>query len=116
MVIEALLFMSLFHHKDKKPVAPEVPAAPTQEQKEWNRRIEIDHKVVADAIEGARAFEADKNFAQYERPEIDAFERQLFKCTQDTDDKELDKDVDTLIDLGNAMQSMDDKLHHRQVI
>jgi hypothetical protein len=54
--------------------------------------------------------------AQYERPEIDAFERQIYVCVQDTDPMQFDKDVDILIEDGNVLMALDRALEKENVI
>jgi hypothetical protein len=108
-VLFASLFSSLFHHKKKV-------TAPTAEQVAFAALIAEDEKVVANAITGAQAFEKDVRMAQYERPEIDAFERQIYVCVQDTDPMQFDKDVDTLIEDGNVLMALDRALEKENVI
>lgn len=109
MILETVLLASFFHkHKPKV-------SAPTVEQLAFAKLLEEDNKILLNGITGAQAFEKDVKFAQYERPEIDAFERQIFKCVNDKEE-DLDADVDVLIELGNTLQALDDVLHSRNAI
>ncbi len=109
MILGAVLLISFFHHKPK-------PKAMSPDQEAFAKLIEQDRKIVINGIDGAKAFEDDKKFAQYERPEIDAFEHQLFVCFNDNDDIKLDNDVDTLMELGDKLMALDDALHKRYSI
>lgn len=108
LFLETVLILALFGHKHK-------PKTPPADEQEHIKLIAQDRKIVENGITGAEAFEADVMFAQYERPEIDAFEHQLFKCAHD-DDEHLDADVDTLIKLGDELMAVDAVLHHEEVI
>lgn len=110
MLLETVLLLSLFHHKSKPTPGP------TPEQQAFSKVIAEDHKIILNAITGARAFEKDALMAQYERPELDAFEHQIFICVNDTDDHQLDKDVDILIELGDKLMAVDKALEKEEVI
>lgn len=109
MILTAILLIGLFHHKHKPVAQPPVDSAVAQMELE-------DRKAVKDGIEGAQAFEKDTQFSKFERPELDEFEHQLFICSQDTDPLQLDKDVDILVEDGNALMALDSILHTRNVI
>jgi hypothetical protein len=109
MVLETILFIGLFHHKPKpKPLTPAEMA--------FAKLIEQDKKVYAEGIAGAAAFEADTKYARLERPELDAYEHQLFVCSQETDAHKFDADIDALIILGQQLMSIDDDLHRENAI
>ena len=104
MILELALFSGLFHHKHKQ----------TQAQKDWDAEIKLNHDYVEYAAKGAKIFEEDKLYAQYERTEIDEFESQIYICMQDItdkDEKKLDKDTDILQDIGLKLMSLDHDLH-----
>lgn len=104
-MFEFVLFLALFGHKH----------GPTSAEKERAALVEQDRQIVKNGIVGAKAFEEDVMYAQYEYPEISAFEQQIFKCTIDSDDQ-LDPDVDILIELGNELMALDKSLHHKLII
>jgi hypothetical protein len=101
MIMEVVLFIGLFHHKPK----------PKPEEMAFSKLIEKDKKVYAEGIAGATAFEADTRYARLERPALDAYEHQLFVCSQETDDHKFDADIDVLISLGQKLMAIDDELH-----
>lgn len=111
LILTTILLLTLwpFHHHKDKPV-------PSSEDKAFSIRVESDMKILKDGLEGAKAFEEDTQYSKFERPELDAFEHQLFICSKEIDDHQFDKDIDVLIDLGNKLMSLDEQLHKENVI
>lgn len=100
MVLEAILFMSLFHHK--KPT------------KEWaDQRAYLDRAVL-----GIKAYEADVRYSKLERPQLDAFEVQfqLAWDEKDSDPKKFIQDMKHLDELGQVLDSVDQELHRENAI
>lgn len=107
-----LLLVSFWHHTPKhKPVTPA--------QKSFLAEVKEDEKYVEDAKEGVRAFEADTQYSQFERPELDRFEHQLYLCILDEQNKDLVglvTDATLLDEYGTALNVLDKDLHHENVI
>lgn len=107
MILETLLFLSLFGHHKPKP-------SPVTANKEWVAQ----RKYLDQAVEGIKAYEADVLYAQYERAPLDAFEAQ-FQVAWDEKDSNPDQfilDMKELDVLGQLLDATDRELHREEVI
>lgn len=104
MIMEVLLFSSLFHHKPK----------PQQHSAEWF----VQRQYLARAVKGIQAYEDDVLYLQYEHVPMDAFEAQFQKAWEEKDGPEdqFIEDMRALDKLGQVLDSTDRELHRENVI
>src|SRR5271166_348076 len=101
MILSVILLAGFFHHKKS---APEKSPVVTHSAEWMEQRKYLDR-----ASAGIKAYEADTQYAQYERPQLDAFEAQLQKCydEKNSDDKKFIQDMKKLDELGQVLDSLD---------